>query len=250
MPTKTNPGTLFEGEIIRSLPTEAIGGRRVYHHKLADMPFAPTRPGRFRHRDGIQFTPKHPFDLEITAAYSGTEKMRSRHVPQLVMKLELKRTLAKIGKRGALAGKFHSTLGFSVVRRHQVSGLLKAAAAGQVAGILWLAEIPGQRAECYLVEIQEWCDYIAEQVGKTFPESCNDAAWSKYLAKADSKSMPLAVARARGIELAEDVGRGRERRYWKMRELMIHFGAAVEPTPRRKTRRVAAVKLFGQEEIF
>ena len=248
MPAKPNPGKDFEAEVIASLPPESIGGRAVHRHKLADMPFAPTRPGRSNFRDGMRFTPKHPYDLEVSAPVAGTEKMRGRVVPQVVFKLELKRTAGAIAKRGSNAGRLHATLGFGEVKRHQVAGMLKAARAGQVAGILWLVELVNVEAACHFIHIFDWRDYIAECAGEIFPESFNDEKWRDYLDLAKPKSMPLATAAARGTEVAEDVGRGRERRYWMMREFLIHFGASVEPTPKRKVKRQQAVKLFEEPE--
>ncbi len=227
MPKGKPPGKIFEEEISRSIPKKASGesGRVPFVYKPPDVPMFGERYRKPASTDPFRFAPKHPFDFEVTIPSAGTEKMTSSVVvPQIVFAFECKRTAGVYQVRKP--GELHARLDFKRVKKHQEQGLRHVAAAGGVAGVLWLVE-SDREAECYFLRIDLW---------DAFKEDAKGA------------SMPLAYARAHGIELAEDVGRGTACRYWKMPEIFRHFGAGCDPTPERKAKggkpRSPSVKLF------
>ena len=230
----SKPGAGFQDEIRASIP-KAAGSRVPWSHKPPDVPQFGLRcrnchQGFLKRRCTVcqaednfdpRFTPKHPFDLIVSIPCKGTEEMRSSVVPQIVFAFELKRTQGKIPKRGA--AELHGLLGFKEVKDHQVSGLQKVAASGSVAGVLWLVELHDGPCDA-LVETHA-CNFIPI------------ARWVAYKESAHGASMSLAAARIQGIEITQDIGRGTKKRYWKMAELFLHYGAAVEATPKRKKKR-------------
>jgi len=208
------PGGIFQEEVGRSLPPLAspVRSATVWGYKFPDPA---TWFGGDNEAPGsnTRFSPKYPFDFLVTAPAAGCfcPSAPLGISPQIVFALECKRTQGRIAaKTGDLAAR----LAFDQVKDHQVAGLLKAAAAGNVAGVLWLVELPdGSEAECHFLRI---------------------GLWEAYKASAKMRSMPLSYARHVAVRVHQDVGRGSRLRYWRMRELMIHYGADVEPTPKRK----------------
>lgn len=264
MAKKPNPGADFQDEIRRSIPKPIQGHgaprRDAWVHKPPDVPMfgmkcrAPACNGwinryclacliktaqRLR-REGstwpsaiwaaakkvkqFSFAPKNPLDLLVSIPYQGTAGQRTSFVPQAVFGFELKESKGRYLKKAP--DTLHENLNFSRVADHQERGMRAVAAAGGVAGILWLVQ-SDRESECHFIRIQDW-----------------DA----YRKSAKGASMPLAAARIHGLEVEADAGRGTRRRYWKMAELFRSFGADVEATPERKKKagkaRRSAARLF------
>lgn len=238
-----NPGKIFEEEIGRSIPKMA-GSRKIWIHKPPDVPqfglrCRRCRKGMLKRRCAVcqaedafdpRFTPKNPCDLILSIPCRDTGKMRSSVIPQVVFAFEFKRSVGTIPKRGA--AELHGLLAFKRVKKHQVDGLKSVAASGGVAGVLWLTQMSTsvdfdfgpQRKGTRTVWPKSACYFI--QIDR----------WEAYKADAKGASLSLAAARKIGIEVEQDVGRGRERRYWKLPELFIAFGADVKPTPEHKAK--------------
>lgn len=262
----SSPGAEFQDEIRRSIPKKA-GSREIWTHKPPDVPmfglrcrkcqkgFLKRRCDVCRAEDNFdpRFTPKHPFDLVVSIPCKGTGDMRGSVVPQIVFAFELKRTQGKIPARGP--AELHGLLGFKDVKDHQVSGLKKVAAAGNVAGVLWLVELVDEGAVATLRHMKGKAYVPPYSQIATIDAACHFIPidrWEVYKANAKGASMPLKAARLHGLEVEQDADRPRaKKRYWKMPELFIHYGADVEPTPERKKKRPRpppkpALRLFDE----
>lgn len=214
------PGGRFEAEIQASIPRKSRAGRLVSIEKRHDPPTRGTG-GRCRRCKGqlvticstcrqapkgaARFTARQPYDFEVIAPWRTTDPEGwpgpdgQGFQPSIVFAFECKRTSTP-------------SLPFSALAEHQRKGLARIAAAGGVAGVLWLVEQPKAPPRCCFIESRAVESYIAGQERLA------------AVGAASRKSIPLSVLSTR-VEVDPD--RGRTNRYWELADLLRRYGADV-----------------------
>ncbi len=218
MSRSARPGELFEAQFMASIPPG------VDYVKLrAQSPGAFALPAVARHLEqsgpvpdnvsralaASRFAPRSPYDLEIKApcGYPSGEVAVQDHlgrpvslpaVPLQVFCLELKSTS-------------ENRLPLDAVEPHQLKGLAKAAAHGQIAGVVIEFR---EAVEVWFVPVQ---------------------SWQAFQASTTSKSLPLAVARRIGMHILPDLERGETRNYWRVGDWLAACGAVI-PAKEKKAR--------------